>query len=92
MTVSMDSQRQQQIERYCALTGVSKEAAFNNMMDLWERQIYLPWIVDFEWREKQQEEADWFESMRARAERGETPDMTMEEIIEAIKQIRAESK
>ncbi|MBP5542335.1 MAG: hypothetical protein J6X88_11920 [Bacteroidales bacterium] len=92
VTVSMDSQRQQQIERYCALSGVSRESAFNKMIDIWERQIYLPWVVDFERKEKQREDEKWFDEMRARAERGETPDLTMEEIIQAIKQIREESK
>lgn len=90
VTVSMDAQRQQQIERYCALSGVSRDSAFNNMIDMWEKQIYLPWIVDFERKEKQREDEKWFDEMRARAERGETPDLTMEEIIAEIAQARAE--
>ena len=35
VTVSMDSRRQEQIERFCALSGISKAQTFNEMMDMW---------------------------------------------------------
>ncbi|MBP5645378.1 MAG: hypothetical protein J6W95_05565 [Bacteroidales bacterium] len=46
--------------------------------------------ADFERKERQREDKKWFDRMRARAERGETPDLTMEEIIAEIAQARAE--
>lgn len=43
-------------------------------------------------RKQDLSEIAWFDEMRDRAERGETPDMSMEEIIEEIKLIRAERR
>ena len=88
--LTIDPQRQQQMDRYCALSGVSKEKATNELWEIWEKQIYIPWLIEFEHKAQQRDAECWFDEMRARAERGETPDLTMEEIIEEIKHIRAE--
>ena len=39
MTITIDPQRQQQIERYCALSGVNKDKAMEELWNLWEKII-----------------------------------------------------
>lgn len=60
MTINVDSQMQQQIDRYCTLSGLTRKA----------------WAA--------------IENQRAKAERGETPELTMEEIIAEIQQAHEE--
>lgn len=90
MTVSMDSRRQEQIERFCVLSGMSKKQTFNEMMDMWERLVYIPWIEFIEKEEKRRKAREGFNAIRAKAERGEFPDLTMEEIDAIIAEVRAE--
>lgn len=90
MTVSMDSLRQQQIERYCALSGASRNSVFDEIMDLWERFVYIPRTEYLEKEERRRKSLEAFQRQRAKAERGDAPDLTMEEIIEEIAQARAE--
>lgn len=92
MTVSIDAQRQEQIERYCALSGVSPKVAFDEIWDLWLKQVYIPLCNNIAKKERQRKAIEDFEEMRARAERGETPDLTMEEIIEEIALARKEQR
>ncbi len=92
MTVSMDSRRQEQIDRFCAISGLSRKQTFNEMMDMWERLVYIPWIEFIEQEEKRRKAREGFNAIRAKAERGEYPDLTMEEIIEEIAKARAEKR
>lgn len=90
MTVSMDSQRQEQIERFCVLSGLSKRQAFNDMMDMWEKLVYIPWVEFIEKEERRRNAREAFKRQREKAEKGETPDMTMEEIDAIIAEVRTE--
>lgn len=90
MTVSMDSQRQEQIERFCVLSGMSKKQTFNEMMDMWEKLVYIPWIEFIEKEERRRNAREAFKRQREKAEKGETPDMTMEEIDAIIAEVRTE--
>lgn len=92
MTVSMDSRRQEQIDRFCAISGLSRKQTFNEMMDMWERLVYIPWIEFLEKEEQRRKAREGFNAIRAKAERGEYPDLTMEEIIEEIAKARAEKR
>ena len=92
MTVSMDSRRQEQIDRFCAISGLSRKQAFNEMMDMWERLVYIPWIEFLEKEEQRRKAREGFNAIRAKAERGEYPDLTMEEINEEIAKARAEKR
>lgn len=92
MTVSMDSQRQEQIERYCALSGLSKKQAFNDIMDIWERLVYIPLMDFIEKEERRRKAREGYNAIRTKAERGEYPDMTMDEIIEEIAKVRTENR
>ena len=42
LTLSIDSRRQQQINRYCALSGLSRKAALDEIMNMWEKLVYIP--------------------------------------------------
>lgn len=90
MTVSMDSRRQEQIDRFCSISGLSRKQAFNEMMDMWERLVYIPWIEFLEKEEQRLKTHQSFKKQREKAEKGETPDMTMEEIDAIIAEVRAE--
>ena len=92
MTVSMDSRRQEQIDRFCAISGLSRKQTFSEMMDMWERLVYIPWIEFLEKEEQRRKAREGFNAIRAKAERGEYPDLTMEEIIEEIAKARAEKR
>ena len=92
MTVSMDLRRQEQIDRFCAISGLSRKQTFNEMMDMWERLVYIPWIEFIEQEEKRRKAREGFNAIRAKAERGEYPDLTMEEINEEIAKARAEKR
>jgi hypothetical protein len=92
MTITIDPQRQQQIERYCALSGVNKDKAMEELWNLWERLIYFPQTDYFETERRRRKALAAFQKQREKVERGETPEMSMEEIIEEIKNIRAERR
>ena len=92
MTVSMDSRRQEQIDRFCAISGLSRKQTFNEMMDMWDRLVYIPWIEFLEKEEQRRKAREGFNAIRAKAERGEYPDLTMEEINEEIAKARAEKR
>ena len=87
MTVSLDSRRQEQIERYCA---ISKKQTFDDIMDLWEKCVYLP-LMDFVEKEERRRKArEGFRRQREKAERSESPEMSMDEIDALIAEVRAE--
>lgn len=92
LTLSIDPQRQQQIDRYCALSGLSRKAAMDEIMNLWERLVYIPQMDFIEKEARRRKAREAFYAMRARAERGETPDLSMDEIIEEIALARAENQ
>ena len=92
MTITIDPQRQQQIERYCALSGGNKEKSMEELWNLWERLIYFPQTDYFETDRRRRKALAAFQKHREKVERGETPEMSMEEIIEEIKLIRAERR
>lgn len=92
MTVNVDSQVKQQLERFCALSGMSQDSAIEEMTSLWQRLVYIPWTEFLEKEEKKRRAREWWNSMRAKAERGETPDLSTEEIIEEIGLMRAQRR
>ena len=92
MTVSMDSQRKAQIERYCALSGLTHNALFNEIMDMWERLVYRPQTEFIEKEKRRHKALEGFNAIKAKAQRGELPDLSMDEIIEEIKNARSEKR
>jgi len=59
---------------------------------MWERLVYIPWIEFLEKEEQRRKAREGFNAIRAKAERGEYPDLTMEEINEEIAKARAEKR
>ena len=92
MTMNVDAQMQQQIDRYCTLSGVTRKDALNEMMTRWNQMFWIPEIAFLEQEEARRKAREGFNAIRARAERGEFPEMTMEEIIEEIAKARAEHR
>lgn len=85
MTIQIDPRRQEQIDRYCALAGVNQEKAMEEVWNIWEQLIYIP-RTDFIEKEERQRK---FSRQRELVERGDVPEMTMDEIIEEIDKARA---
>lgn len=92
LTLSIDSRRQQQINRYCALSGLSRKAALDEIMNMWEKLVYIPQMDYIEKEARRRKAREAFFAMRVRAERGETPDISMDEIIDEIALARAENR
>ncbi|MBQ9418087.1 MAG: hypothetical protein IJU19_05855 [Bacteroidales bacterium] len=90
INITLSTQRQEQIDRYCALSGLSTKAALDRMFDLWERLVFIPETSFYEEEKRRREALRTFKRARERAERGETPDLTMEEIDNEIAIVRAE--
>lgn len=90
MTVRMDSQLKQQFDALCAEFGMSA----NTAMNIFARAVVQRGRIPFEIRSERamllDEGYEAFKAMRAWAESGNTPDLTMEEIDEEIRKARAE--
>ena len=90
LIVSIDSQKQKQIDQYCNLLGLSRKVAFDEMIKMWERLVYLPQMDFIEKESNRRKAREAFFAIRERAEKGETPDLSMDEIIEEIALARKE--
>ena len=90
MALNITPRQQAQWDRYCALSGVAPADARDNMWSLWEEHVYRPWLAEYGREAGQDDNLAWFDQMRAKAERGDTPDLSMEEIIGEIRRIRTE--
>lgn len=88
MIVNMDAERRQQFDRFCALSGKSRETAFAEMMDMWEHLVYIPWTDFLEKGEVRQRALAAFRRQRMKAEKGETDDLPMEAIDSIIDEVR----
>ena len=90
MTVRMDSQLKKQFDSLCSEFGMSANTAMNIFAKAVVQRGKIPFEIKSEraiYLEKAQEA---FKAMRAWAESGNTPDLTMEEIDEEIRKARAE--
>ena len=72
----------------CAEFGMSANTAMNVFANAVVQQRRIPFII----KSGKDDFLDAFKEMRARADAGLTPDMTMEEIDEEIRQARAERR
>ena len=88
MTVRMDSQLKASFDALCAEFGMSANTAMNVFANAVVQQRCIPFII----RSGKDDFLDAFRELRTRAEAGLTPEMTMEEIDEEIRQARAERK
>ena len=89
MTVRMDSQQKAQFDRLCEQFGMSANTAINIFVRAVIRSRSIPFSI------KANEEDDVtakaresFNRIRAAAERGDTPELTLDEINEEIREVR----
>ena len=89
MTVRMDSQLKSMFDKLCAEFGMSANTAMNVFAKAVVQRRRIPFEI------KAGEQVDGyatFRALRERAEKGLTPDLTMEEIDEEIRKAREERR
>lgn len=90
MTVRMDSQLKKMFDALCAEFGMSA----NTAMNIFAKAVVQRRKIPFEIRANAGNDAldpmTAFQVMRNRAEAGETPELSLEEINEEIRKARAE--
>ena len=90
MTVRMDSQLKKMFAALCVEFGMSSNTAINIFARAVVQRRKIPFEIKAERETSYSESYAAFRKMRERAERGETPDLTIEEIDEEIQKARAE--
>ena len=90
MTVRMDSQLKKMFDALCVEFGMSSNTAINIFARAVVQRRRIPFEIKAERETSYSESYAAFRKMRERAERGETPDLTIEEIDEEIRKARAE--
>lgn len=91
MTVRMDNQQKAIFDQLCEQFGMSSNTAINIFVRTVIRTRSIPFPIKAEREEDTREKAiTAFQRMRAAAEKGETPEMTLEEINSEIKAARQE--
>lgn len=90
MTVRMDSQLKKMFDALCVEFGMSSNTAINIFARAVVQRRRIPFEIRAERETSYLESYAAFRKMRERAERGETPDLSIEEIDEEIRKARAE--
>ncbi len=89
MTVRMDSQQKVQFDQLCEQFGMSANTAINIFVKAVIRSKSIPFSIkvneDVEGTFMAREA---FNRVRAAAERGDTPELTLDEINEEIREVR----
>lgn len=88
MTVRMDSQLKATFDALCAEFGMSANTAMNVFANAVVQQRCIPFII----KSDRMDFSEAFKDLRAHAEAGLTPDLTLDEINEEIRQARTERK
>lgn len=89
MTVRMDSLLKQRFDSLCAEFGMSANTAMNIFAKAVVQCGKIPFEIKSEKSYALEQSYAAFKEMRKRAENGETPDLTMEEIDDEIRKARA---
>lgn len=90
MTVRMDSLLKQRFDALCAEFGMSSNTAMNIFAKAVVQRGKIPFEIKSDRAAFLEKSQEAFKELRRRAENGETPDLTMEEIDEEIRKARAE--
>lgn len=90
MTVRMDNQQKAQFDKLCEQFGMSANTAINIFVKAVIRSKSIPFSIQ---AKNEEDEATAkakaaFKQLRAKAERGETPELTLDEINEEIREVR----
>ena len=90
MTLNMDAQMKQRIDQFCAMSGSTEEQTLADMLHMWERLVYIPWI-EFERKENARNRMRaLLARQRERVANGEVPELSLDDINEEIAKTRAE--
>ena len=88
MTVRMDAQQKSQFDRLCEQFGMSANTAINIFVKAVIRSKSIPFPIKAKDDDAAANARAAFESLRSAAERGETPELTLDEINSEIKEVR----
>lgn len=92
MTVRMDNQQKAQFDKLCEQFGMSANTAINIFVKAVIRSKSIPFSIQAINEEEEDEVTAKakaaFKQLRAKAERGETPELTLDEINEEIREVR----
>ena len=89
MTVRMDNQQKIEFDRLCEQFGMSANTAINIFVKAVIRSKSIPFSI----KAKEEDEVtrkvrETIKRLRAAAERGETPELTLDEINAEIREVR----
>ena len=90
MTVRMDNQQKAQFDKLCEQFGMSANTAINIFVKAVIRSKSIPFSIHAKNEEDEvtAKAKAAFKQLRAKAERGETPELTLDEINEEIREVR----
>ena len=89
MTVRMDNQQKIQFDRLCEQFGMSANTAINIFVRAVIRSKSIPFSINIKDEDEVTAKArEACNSIRAAAERGETPELTLDEINAEIREVR----
>ena len=90
MTVRMDNQQKAQFDKLCEQFGMSANTAINIFVKAVIRSKSIPFSIQAKEEEDEVTEKAKaaFKQLRAKADRGETPELTLDEINEEIREVR----
>ena len=90
MTVRMDSQQKAQFDKLCEEFGMSANTAINIFVKAVIRSKSIPFSIQVKEEEDEvtAKAKAAFKELRAKADRGETPELTLDEINEEIREVR----
>lgn len=93
MTVRMDDRQKDQFDRLCQQFGMSANTAINIFVRAVIRSKSIPFPIQANGAEREDDELvtkGWavFEHVREAAEKGETPELTLDEINAEIRDVR----
>lgn len=88
MTVRMDAQQKSQFDRLCEQFGMSANTAINIFVKAVIRSRSIPFSIKAKEDDTTTQAREAFERIRAAEERGETPELTLDEINAEIREVR----
>ena len=90
MTVRMDSQQKAEFDKLCEQFGMSANTAINIFVKAVIRSKSIPFSIQAKEEEDEvtTKAKAAFKELRAKADRGETPELTLDEINEEIREVR----
>lgn len=89
MTVRMDNQQKVQFDRLCEQFGMSANTAINIFVRAVIRSKSIPFTIKVKDEEEVTTKArEAFNRIRAAAEKGDTPELSLDEINAEIKEVR----